>query len=457
MIPCGNQSRLTSCIQTSCKYGSGCHHFRSFPPQTLCLGHGFAHQKVPKILEAQTGSRHAAAPVTETKTGSCSSADECFLRPFLTREEYLYWSSHLKQMPSSRAWSNCAACRNITFQHSFVQNFTGTPHESRPKCTSYPTKSAVEHCSFSQSVSVTKSYATKTPQSSEIQEKMVVNSSSYHSKRALGKNRRNVFSLEDEKFGKAPSSSRPAENLPCHRQIVANTANATKRINSKVTYNSESAHLRRISEKYLCGDESFGEGSSISSSTINNVEKGYQTTPALIHYPIDSFEKRAEFNTRPYCTLKRKSFAEQDLGSFTKSKRQRKQSYPEIQETRPINATIELSDVWKKFLDRSLPVRSNETGSKISIQHMNWIRHMAGVTSKELGSQAKIRNDGGKPVQLTNEEFEAAKPIPRPMIKNGGKRSLSGGSYALDYDYFPKVVDVLSSKVDTATSELLPN
>lgn len=58
MIPCGNQSRLTSCIQTSCKYGSGCHHFRSFPPQTLCLGHGFAHQKVPKILEAQTGSRH---------------------------------------------------------------------------------------------------------------------------------------------------------------------------------------------------------------------------------------------------------------------------------------------------------------------------------------------------------------------------------------------------------------
>lgn len=113
--------------------------------------------------------------------------DECFLRPFLTREEYLYWSSHLKQMPSSRACSNCAPCRNITFQHSFVQNFTGTPHESRPKCTSYPTKSAVEHRSFSQSVSVTKSYATKTPQSSEIQEKMVVNSSSYHSKRALGK------------------------------------------------------------------------------------------------------------------------------------------------------------------------------------------------------------------------------------------------------------------------------
>lgn len=63
MIPCGNQSRLTSCIQTSCKYGSGCHHFRSFPPQTLCLGHGFAHQKVPKILEAQTGSRHGESSV----------------------------------------------------------------------------------------------------------------------------------------------------------------------------------------------------------------------------------------------------------------------------------------------------------------------------------------------------------------------------------------------------------
>ena len=362
-------------------------------------------------------------------------------------------------MPSSRACSNCAACRNITFQHSFVQNFTG--HESRPKCTSYPTKSAVEHCSFSQSVSVTKSYATKTPQPSEIQEKMVVNSSSYHSKRALGKNRRNVFSLEDEKFGKAPLSSPCAKNPPCHRQTVANTANTTKRINRtnepKVTYNSESANLRRISEKYLCGDKSFGEGSSISSSTINNVEKGYQTTPALIHNAINSCDKRAEFNTRPYCTIKRKRFAEQDLGSFTKSKRQRKQSYPEIQETRPMNATIELSDVWKKFLDRSLPVRSNETGSKISIQHMNWIRHMAGVTSKELGSQAKIRNDGGKPVQLTNEEFEAAKPIPRPMIKNGSKRSLSGGSYALDYHFFPKVVDVLSSEVDTATSGLLPN
>ena len=361
-------------------------------------------------------------------------------------------------MPSSRACSNCAACWNITLPHSSVQNFTGTPQESRPKCTSYPTKSSVEHCSFSQSVSVTKSYAPKTPQSSEIQAKMVVNSSSYHSKRAVGKNRRNVCGLEDEKFGKAPSSSRRAENLPCHRQIVANTPNAIKRINPKVTYNSESANLRRISEKYLCGDKSFGEGSSIFSSTINDVEKGYQTTPALSNNPINSCDKRAEFNTRPYCTIKRRRFAEQDLSSFTKrNKWQRKQSYPEIQETRPMNATIELSEVWKKFLDRSLPVRSNETGSKIPIQRVNWIRHMTGVTSKELGSQAKLRNDGCKPVLLTNEEFEAAKPITRPMIKNGGKRSLSGGSYALDYDYLPKVVDVLSSERDTATSGLLPN
>lgn len=396
--------------------------------------------------------------MTETKTGSCSSSDGCFLRPFLTREEYLYWCSHLRRMHASRACSNCSAYRKITVQHSIsVQNFTGTPPESRPKCTSYPTKSGIEHCSFGHSVSVSMSCAPRTPQSSEFQEKVVVNSSSYHSKRAVCKNRGNECGLEDKKFGKAPRSSRRVKNPPFHRQIVANTANTTKRINPEVTYNSESANLRRISEKYLCGDKSFDDGSSISSFTVNNVERNYQTTPALVYNAINSCDKQAEFNTRPYCTIKRKCFAEQDLDSFTKSKRQRKQDYPEIQETRPMNATIELGAVWKKFLDGSLSVTSKETGSKTTIQHTNWIRHMAGVTSQELGTQGKIRNDGCKPVELTNEEFEATQPIPRPMVKNGGKRSLSGGGYALDYDYFPKVVDVLSPDVGTATSRLLSN
>lgn len=84
MIPCGDQSRLTSCVQTCCKYGSCCNQFRSVSPQTSFFDHGFAHGKVPKVLEAQTGSRYGESSVHFMLTGqaslSISPSNDCFLR-----------------------------------------------------------------------------------------------------------------------------------------------------------------------------------------------------------------------------------------------------------------------------------------------------------------------------------------------------------------------------------------
>lgn len=459
MMTCEAHCGITSSFRACCQSGSCYQQFDAIPSQTLCIGRGFANgNKRPMMAAAQTGSPYLSAHSTVTRMASYSSSNECFLRPFLTREEYL-WCSNLG------TWSNCTTSKNVVspvaYQHgTSVRNFTGISTQSRLNSTGYPSfcNSGFDGYLCDQPACVPRSHAPKTSLSSEIQDKMTTNNPSHLSKSTVYKKSASECRLGKKEFTRASHSRECIYHQP-RRHMETNTAkDTTKEIHTSTVVHKGSASktMRRISEQYLCGDKSFDEMPPVCSLTVRQEAKSNKTRSTPLYNTTNKGYQHAEVNKSFSYAGKRKSCAKLENDIYLKNKRPRIDRT--VPETNAVNTTIELTDAWRKYLDGSLSISSYRTGNKTTNRaqqmrkcHKDGKMDTTAVTSRPFGKEGLIRNNGGKSVELANKLPKAAKPILRQLVKNGDKRLLSGG-YALDYDTLPKVVDVLPSNVATFIS-----
>ena len=398
-----------------------------------------------------------SAPSSAMRRASFNTLDKCFLRPYLTREEYIYWSSHSSLMLASCACSDCTSPRDATapvfYQHKkppvSFRNVTGIPCRGKDKSGCPIIHSGgFGGCRCGQAGCGPVAYVPKTPPFSKAKANMGTDYPKCSSMDAVSMRCNAGYS--NQQTVKAPLSSN--RFVPAIKQLSNAKANQTNTCEE-----SASKTLRRISEQYLCGDRSFDEVPPIQNSTTNGDETSSKTNFSVLCYSTNTDCQHPEGESTASFPVKRKSSADSEPGNYSKNKQQRQAVYDGVDQNKSQYNTIELNDSWKKYLDCSLPINAYESGRKTFKEGQTiGISQKNGITDTEVMSLAMhVENhqkiEGGKSLERTDELFKTAKPIPRRLFKDGGMSSVSGG-YALDYDCLPKLVDVLPSNLATVIS-----
>ena len=401
-----------------------------------------------------------------------SASEGFFLRPYLTREEYLYWSSHLSHMPTSCACPTCAIPRETTatvmYQHCkprppvSVRNTTGIPSHGRPK----PGFTTVRNngfggCFCGQVGCGPATFVPETLPSAVAKGKMTSNSPVCHSRNLVSKRSASGYRFKNIEFVKTPSSS--AWIVPPDRQMGNDKTNRSLKNNSTAGYGaypkSTSESLRRISELYLCGDKSFDEMPPAHLSSTICEEKSKKSRSPVLCDSTNAGDQHSKIESTASLPVKRKSTTEPELNNSPQSKHQRQTTDHGIHKAQTQIDTIDLNDNWKRYLGGALPMSGFKSGSKTIGEAQPMGKGKADgityttATTRVLQVGERTPNHASKSLERVDELFKAAKPIPRKLRKDGGTSSASDG-YALDYDSLPKVVDVLPSKLATAISSI---
>ena len=265
-----------------------------------------------------------------------------------------------------------------------------------------------------------------------------------------------------------------------------------------VNQESEAAELRRkISEQYLCGDQSYEDNPS--ALTTSKRDENSKTGCADRCDPNGVHTLHSELGSPG----KRKSTSLSEQGNYRQGqcKRPRVGDDAIHQKQQPSNKTIDLNDTLESFLKGPLPVGSSygkEASLKINeargIHGMARLPGVAGTRvqddhhagkkfssinfdrNHEPGSKSFTRDhplidptDSRDDVALksrvlhveemapnkrkdVDQVIKTAKPVQRKLVRNN-KSSLCG-SYALDYDSLPKLISVLSPPMAKVASTL---
>ena len=428
-----------------------------------------------------------------------TSADSAFfLRPHLTKEEYAYWTSHFRHFLHS-----CDK-RTVTYQQRepsccVRRTVKGLPCRSErtphPCCDLTvlgdrtcvrPQQSTVEIVSKPQRNTV-----------GVVGGKNTVDARAYSYPRpkyaaSVLENGKQLQTISKENACDKKQSlfKRTVPSLHCTKGDHSD--DAPDRGNHGANQQFKAAELRRkISERYLCGDQSYEDNPS-ALTTSKRAEK-FQTRSTEPYNSTGTYAMSSELNS----SLKRKSsnFSEYDNLHQGTHKKQRvgKDATHQVQKTS--NKTIDLNDTLESFLTDSLPFLGS-FGEEVSLKKSEALEisslsgmaeetvhgdqrigekstpinfdgnhhHKTGDAKGELSSTIStddvpvksqvLRAEKVIPKKCKNVDavIKTTKPVQRKLLKDN-KSSLHG-SYALDYDCLPKLVSVLSSPTAKVASSL---
>lgn len=362
-------------------------------------------------------------------------------------------------MLASCACSGCTSPRDDTspvfYQHKKpavpFRNVTGIPCRDKAK-SDCPTVHGGDfgECLCGQAGYGPVTYIHKTPPSSKMKANMGTDHPKCNSLDVVSM--RSNVRYSNQHSVEAPISSN--RFVQAEKQLISAKANR----NDNDCEESASKTLRRISEQYLCGDRSFDEIPPVQISTTNGDETSNKTNFSVLCDSTNTGCQHPGRESTASFPVKRKSSADPEPGNCSENKQQRQAVYGGIDQDQSQYNTIELNEIWKKYLDCSLPINAYKSGSrKTSIEgQTKGFNQKDGTVDTEVMSRAmQVENYnkilGGKSLERTDDLFKTAKPIPRKLLKDGGMSSVSGG-YALDYDCLPKLVDVLPSNLATVIS-----
>ena len=403
-------------------------------------------------------------------TSRNTTSDACFLRPYLTREEYLYWSSHYSYMPPSCACPNCTNVRDTTttmiHQHKeppvSARNVTGMPTRGRPR-SAIPAshRNGLGECFYGQTECAPTRFLPEKPAFTNVQRKLTASSLDCRPpinpvyKRSAGE-----YTFRNKEVVKNPLSSEC--NVPlASRMGNDNTkkslkCNSTgrKRINQEIT--SKISRLSKISKQYLCGDKSFDEMPQTMPSTTRGGITRKPRSPVLCD-STSAYVPQPEIDSTDSFPVKRKSTSDSELDHYPPKKFQRNildNGVNGIHEPQTSVETIDLNDSWRKYLEGSLT--TSGYGSKTLAEDQPMEKKQADGTTDSTAMSRVIQkgdqtpNYGNKSLERIDGVFRTSKPVQRKLPKDSG--NIVSGGYALDYDSLPKIGGVLPSKVATVIS-----
>lgn len=299
---------------------------------------------------------------------SCDASDAFFLRPYLTREEYSYWNSHLSHFSSSCACS-CACAPNpkdntiVTYQYTEppvgVRNATDSP---------YIKSLLVDGCPVVRGKSTIGSICRKirpAPKPS-VPEKVVstkncriieANDPVCSHLTNTSCNKRSTSISKDKGFFETTSLKK--KSAPIHSQTESSSSKKSlnSRDSTKKNHQELSAESRRrISEKYLCGDRSFEENPSarVTPTRYDNVQSG---SADQCYSTGTVFGARSDLGSADSRPGKRKSTSETEHERYRNGDSKRQclgdDGHGNNEREAP-NETIDLNDTLEIFLSGPL-------------------------------------------------------------------------------------------------------
>lgn len=326
------------------------------------------------------------SPFTANVT-SYNGSDAFFLRPYLTREEYAYWNSHLSRLSPSCACS-CACASNpkdntiVTYHHTepsvcvqnvtHVQNVTGLPCRT-PAFSDGPgvlgkntSKGFCRNTGF-----VPKPPVPEKVVSNAICGRMQANVPICHSSKNTSCNVRSTseYISKDKGFVKTPSSQE--RSIPLPHQTGSSSPkrgpdcrDSTKGHGAHQALSAESR--RRISLRYLCGDKSFEENPSALASPTR--DENVKTASTGLCDSTGTIAVRSNTESAASQPVKRKSTSV----SEHEERNCKRQCFGDdehgINEAEAPNETIDLNDTLKSFLTVPLP-KGNSHGKSESFSN----------------------------------------------------------------------------------------
>ncbi|KAL9964590.1 hypothetical protein ACROYT_G028247 [Oculina patagonica] len=372
-----------------------------------CSGsRGFCHGELEHVLPAnkKTGSLNL-------NVASYNGSDAFFLRPYLTREEYAYWNSHLSRRPPSCACS-CACASNpkdntiVTYHHTeptvcvqnvtHVQNATGLPcrtpafNDGPVVCGKSTTKGFCRNTEFVPKPSVPEKIV-----SNAICGRVQANvpTGRYSKNASSNKRKAGECISKDKGFVRTPSTKERSIQHP--HQTGSSSPNrspdcrdSTKGRGAHQALSAESR--RRISERYLCGDKSFEENPSARASPTRpeNVKTG--STGLCDSTGTIVVRSNTESTASQPGKRKPTSVSEYEGGNC------KKQCFGDdehvITEVEAPNETIDLNDTLKSFLTVPLPKdNSHDKNESVSSDESRGMHKSRGVNRSRGMARTRVQ------------------------------------------------------------------
>ena len=424
-------------------------------------------------------------PYSSTEMSSHTTSDAFFLRPYLTREEYMYWNSHFNH---TRPRWECQRCisppgvtTNMIYQQrnspASIQNVTADLTSRASESSSgfrAPHNHDFVECFYTQARDTGNAPLRYIPKRSDFMRKGGRKKASYaaHRCQTQALSKRSDSSVKDKRFAensssfkRMASSARQVEVY--HQNLSQNYFNSAKSCGAQQETTSKS--LRTIlSEKYLCGDKSFDEIPSI--AAFKDIPDGKNHKNSARSAPVNCRDSTSTFglknkggkSTNPYL-LKRKNTMDTEHD----------QEYPQrkrvninddvragLHQVQKVNGTIDLNECFTQYLGGSFPDEENKHAqrqktSRPQSTEQAEINQAFGI--EDAAEMTHVIDESEKTQKVCSKQVEPGKDInkfigktTRPVhrkLSNDTGNSTSFG-YALDYDCLPKVVGVMSSKPD---------
>lgn len=222
-------------------------------------------------------------------------------------------------MPTSCACPNCTIPRETTVMHQHykppvsVRNATGVPSHGRPKSGFTAVRNnGFGRCFCGQAGCGPVTFVPETLPSAVAKGKMTSNSPVCHSRNLVSKRSASGYSFKNKEFIKAPSSS--AWFVPPDRQMGNDKTNRSLKNNSTAGNGaypeSTSESLRRISERYLCGDKSFDDMPPPHLSSTVCEEKSKKSRSPVLCDSTNAGDQHSKIESTTSLPVKRKSTTE---------------------------------------------------------------------------------------------------------------------------------------------------
>ncbi|XP_022791190.1 uncharacterized protein LOC111330582 [Stylophora pistillata] len=455
------------------------------------FSHKFAIKHMPSGVKNITGSLNTTSSQMKSEIHQASADSAFFLRPHLTREEYAYWNSNFCHFLHS-----CDR-RTVTYQHKEPSYCVRRIDKGLPCRSERTPDPCCDQMVLSRGTCAGLQHS-KVKFASKPEEKMNVDARTYSSPRPRyagpvlenGKKHQTI-SKGNVCFKKNSIFKR---SVPSLRRTKGKHSDDTPDHDIHgVNEQSKAAELRkRLSELYLCGDQSYEDNPSALNTSkraekfkTGSAEFGDATGTYAVSSALSSHSKR-----------KSSSLSEHDSHHEGKRKKQRVSDDVSEKMQKTSNNSIDLNDTLESFLKNSssflgsfteeasrkrseTPKMSRLSGMEEETVHGDL--HMGEKSNPPNfdGNQDRKIRDATGDLSSTNsaddvtmnsqvlrakkvipkekcknvsEVIKTTKPVQRKLVKNS-KSSLHG-SYALDYDCLPKLVNVLSLPEAKVSSSL---
>ncbi|XP_078379173.1 uncharacterized protein LOC144662273 isoform X1 [Oculina patagonica] len=456
---------------------------------------------VPSAVQKQ--SRYLASFTTEM--ASFKSADNFFLRPFLTREEYAYWNSRFCCVSSSCSFvyatnpKDSATVTSDEHTTSCVRNATELPCCDGRRPSGFPavhgnglnkngcsdTRNGPMPC-FPEFISSSTSHGIMNARKSQCP---------YSTNTSI----KGIASQDKEFNGNPPS----LEHLVPRTSQKANHLNRPYCCDTREMYgvHQESTPTKLREEmygEYLCGDKSFdGKLPLVPSSSHEGVNP--KTGPAISCDSSSAYGVHSELGSADRCQIKRKTASPSEHDHYSQGKCKKHCIGHDVNGFHVFQAPSEIKDAnetWKPYqshppissccskdardtIDESRDTRksrfqdcvekeintiTSETRCKpgsntltetepiiIDLTHDN---SSFALKSRVPQVRDQVPNGRNKPLERKDihEVIKTVKPVQRKLMTN--KTASDSDGCAFDHDSLPRLIGVLPSAMATMMSSL---